>query len=203
MAAVDFILNVMKFSPERRPTISTASGSLADGEYTAFDYRGGVVTIKDIGLTTPAQTRTLVWGALGATIDDTAGKVLKSTGTVRGHRNASFAALQARNMEHSVNRCFELGLFTVRFDISLPNAHYVSQHSGLIACKAEGLNHAETGEVLGLTERTAKQYASNILGNLEVPNMAAAILLCRMGGILPAGPARDIGHDTADFPVAA
>jgi DNA-binding CsgD family transcriptional regulator len=167
--------------------IHTDNGSIVNGNYEAVDLESGSFSIHPEGMT-PAQTRVLVLGALGLSLDETGETLYYVYSTVTGHRTNILRKLGARNMAHAVTRCFEQGILQVDRTTPLPkpDAEFDLKY---INAMAQGA--------------TTKQYAAahsrdvldvNALGimtgrNFHQPNMAGVVTLCHLAEILPVDPA--------------
>lgn len=65
-----------------------------------------------------------------------------------------------------------------------PAEHLPPRQQDVLACIAEGLNNAEIGRRLGLTERTAQTYVTTLFKELGARNRAHAVHLGYQAGLL-------------------
>jgi len=175
--------------PALRPDVAILDALLPDGSgiQVCRQVRSVDPTIKGLILTAHADDEAL----LGAIMAGASGYVLKTASCAGLCDSVREVAAGGSLIDPAVSRrLFDRVRSPVPVDERV--AQLSPQETVVLRHMAEGLSNREIGERMHLTEKTVKNYVSNVLGKLGVERRTqAALLATRLLG--DAGPAaRDV-----------
>ncbi len=154
-------------------------------EYDRVRFTDGEFSVHRSRVLTAARARVLVLGSVGLSAAESGSVLDRTEATVKSLRSDVFSDLSAVDMVHAVSRGFDAGVLKVEKAATVPNRRLVDSNLDIIEEAAAGVSYVEMADSLPNNEEAIRRRASYMFNQLNVPNMAATVTLCRLAGILP------------------
>lgn len=166
--------------------ITVAEDALGGPMHTNVQFMGGMFTIEQCSIITPAETRVFILAAVGLTALKTE-KILSITSkTVGVHRSAVYEKLRAENLPHAIDRAYELGILVTEQPVPLDEDAITSTELNTLALVAKGLSQVAIGKKnLGISPKTVNSRLSRLRERHELPNVGSTVLWGHLSGLLP------------------